>query len=113
MSLFNKNPEDEIFNLDVDGKQIVWRLKVYHPVLWKTMLQYISKNPQKLGGMAYSPDDGKAIYMRFTPRSKRRKIVEFATEDECKQFYDIFAIVVKGNAVMNVLDGGYVNNEAK
>lgn len=108
MSLFSKNPEDEIFNLNIDGKQITWKLKIYYPVLWKTALKYISKNPQKLGAVAYNPDDGKSIYMRFTPKSKRRKIVEFATEDECKQFYDILTLVVKGNVTIDIEDGGYV-----
>lgn len=110
MALFNKKPGDEIFNLDVDGKQIIWHIKVYHPALWSVVLKWIAKNPKKLGAMAYNPDEGKAIYMRFSSKSKRRKIVEFETEDECKQFYDILASVVKGESKMNIEDGGYLED---
>ena len=108
MNLFKKEPKDEIFNLDVDGKQIIWKLKVYHPVLWSVVLKWIAENPKKLGAMAYNPDEGKAIYIRFTPKTERRKIVEFATENECKQFYDVLSSIVKGESKMNIQDGGYI-----
>lgn len=109
MGLFKKKPKEEIFNLDVDGKLIVWKLKVYHHILWLTLLKRIADNPQKLGAMAYNPDEGKAIYFRLTPKSKSRKIVEFATEAECKQFFEILVPVVKGESKMDIKDGGYVD----
>ena len=102
-----KKPEDEIFNMNVDGKIIVWHLKVYKPVLWSTILRIISQNPQKLTAMSYNPDDGKSVYMKFRPKGKRKKIVEFQTEDECKQFYDLIASVIKGESKFNFEDEGY------